>query len=87
MTPVITRPVGLTPDAVPAARRWLRTAKREPGKVIVLGGGWWQIRGWKRPVQGFHALAIELAKRFELYPIPDNPVIVTGRRHDDKEGQ
>jgi hypothetical protein len=44
------------------ARRWLRAAKRK-GIVTVLGGGWWKITGWHKPVQGFGALAVKLAGR------------------------
>lgn len=44
------------------ARRWLRQAKAT-GLVDVLGGGWWRIRGWNRPVQGFRGLAVALVRR------------------------
>ncbi len=45
-----------------SARAWLVLAKGK-GIVTVLGGGWWKITGWNKPVQGFDALAIKLRGR------------------------
>lgn len=48
---------------------WLRGAKHA-GAVTVLGGGWWHVQGWTRPVQGLDRLAGELARRGLVRRVP-----------------
>jgi hypothetical protein len=45
-----------------AARAYVEAGKRQ-GTVEALGGGWWRLAGWARPVQGLSALAGQLARR------------------------
>jgi hypothetical protein len=50
-----------------SAARWIRRGKKA-GTVTVVGGGWWTVEGWPRPVQGFHAVAIQLLRRGLIDP-------------------
>lgn len=53
-----------------ATKAWLRAAKKS-GTVTVLGGGWWKVAGWHRPVQGFGVLERELLRRRLVLMNPD----------------
>ena len=53
-----------------AAAAFVR-AGRQTGAVQVLGGGWWRVAGWPRPVQGEVALARELERRGKLRRLGD----------------
>ena len=52
-----------------ATAAWLRRAKRS-GTVQVLGGGWWRVQGWRRPVQGLAVLAWHLERRGLVRKVP-----------------
>jgi len=60
-----------------AVAAWLRRAKRA-GRVQTLGGGWWRVQGWRKPVQGFAALAPRLAALRLVCQVPARDLAAPG---------